>query len=116
MALLVRVHCFLGRSGLSRATRLDLDEYQRLAIHRDQVNLGARTAKIALQDPVTLALQMTLRDPFTSASQCDPVQAGKRAPPEIAQIREHLHPGAKTAGNLHRPTKVGVPMLAGKRS
>lgn len=114
MALLVVVHRFLGHPGFRRAPGLDLDEYERVAIHRDQIDLGARAAKIALQDQVALAPQMTLGDPLTSASQCDPVQANKRAPPEIAQIREPIHPGAKTAGELHCLTKLGVPTPAGK--
>ena len=114
MALLVRVHRFLGRTGKRSAPGLDLDEYQRLAIHRDQVDLGARAAKIALQDTVTLPPQIALRNPFASPSQRDSIQAGKRAPPEIAQIREPIHPGAKTAGELHCSTKLGVSMRAGK--
>ena len=115
VALLVEVHRFLGHPGFRRTPGLDLYEHERVAIHRDQVDLGARAAKIALQDPVALPPQMTLGYPLASASQCDPVQAGKRPPPEIAQIREPIHPRAKTAGDLHCPTKLGVSTLAGKR-
>jgi len=114
MALLVVVHRFLGHPGFRRAPGLDLDEHQRVAINRDQVDLGARAAKIALQDKIALAPQMALGDPLTSASQCDTVQTNKRAPPEIAEIREPIHPGAKTAGELHCLTKLGVPTPAGK--
>lgn len=114
MALLVGVHRFLRHPGLCRAPGLDLDEHERLAIHRDQVDLGPRAAKIALQDQVPLAPQMTLGDPLASTSQCDPIQTGKGAPPEITQIREPIYPGAKAAGELHCPTKLGVPTLAGK--
>ena len=77
MALLVSVHRFLRHPGLRRAPGLDLDEHQRLAVHRDQVDLGARATKIALQDPVAVPPQMTLRDPFAPAPQRNPIQAGK---------------------------------------
>lgn len=84
MALLVGVHRLLGHPGQRRSPGLDLDEHESLAIHRDQVDLDARAAKIALQYPVAAAAQMTLRDPFTPASQRDPIQTGKRTPPEVA--------------------------------
>lgn len=101
MALLVPVHRFLGRSGKRRAPGFDLDEDQRFTVHRDQVDLCARAAKIAFKDPVSLSLQVALGDPLAPAPQRDPVKSGKRTPSEIAEIREPLHPRAKAAGELH---------------
>jgi hypothetical protein len=77
MALFVVVHCFLRPPGFCGTPGLDLDEHERLAIHRDEVDLRARAAKITLQDEVALASHMTFGNPLASASQCDPIEAVK---------------------------------------
>src|ERR1700682_3234506 len=106
MPLLVGYHRFLWLPRSRRAPGLDLDEHQRLAVHRNQINLDAGCAKITLQNPVAAPPQMTFGDLFTPAPQRDPIEPGKRAQAEIAQIRNPMYPGGKAARHLHCPSKV----------
>jgi hypothetical protein len=102
MALLVGIHRLLGHPGLCREARLDFDEHQCFAVHRDQVDLGAGRAKVARQDPIALPSEMSLGDPLASVPQRDSIEPLQRSQSEITQVRDPLHPTMQVNENPHR--------------
>ncbi len=53
---------------------LDLDKYQRLSIHRHEIDFGSGRAKIARDDPVADALQMARGDALSARAKADAVR------------------------------------------
>src|SRR5581483_8171677 len=82
-ALLERMDRFGGRAARCRAPGLDLDEHQRIAVERNQVDLGARCAEVALKDAIAAPPEMALGDTLAAPPQRHPVQPGERGESEI---------------------------------
>ena len=59
--LLALIDGFLRRTRITTAPRLHLDKHQRLAIHRNDIDLCSRRAKIPRNDPIAVAPQILLR-------------------------------------------------------
>ena len=62
LRLLAGIDRLAWRSRRSSDAALDLDEDQRLIVHRDQVNFRSRGAKIPRQDAKSPPLQVTFRE------------------------------------------------------
>ena len=62
LLLLSGIHRLARRSSGSSDATLHLDEYQRLIVHRDQVDLRSSSAEIPREDSISLAFQVAFRE------------------------------------------------------
>src|SRR5208337_1914140 len=66
--LLALIDGLLGRTRRAAPPSFHLDEHQSVAVHRDEIDLGSRRAKIPRDDPVTVPAQMLLSSALPAPS------------------------------------------------